>query len=265
VAGRGRPPRLEPRAYAGTARVAPTAEELLVRAKVAGAGGPPGRTELRASVEHMAAGDRRALGELAPMKGVSAVDAWAAVTAAFGASPEQPFVDPAHTLAAAARAATRVREVAAGHGTVAFACAAPASLLGVLAALARVARAAGAGVADVDEVGPFRADGRSARFLRQIEGVALLTDRRALLPAVSGDAAREWTFALGRPALVAADGPFAEVAWEAGLDVIAFAGLDRPALAVAAARHDRCLLVPLRTDRPAAAYRPVVDAFEAPH
>ena len=42
-----------------------------------------------------------------------------------------------------------------------------------------------------------------------------------------------------RPALVVADGPFADVAWEAGIDVIALAGLDRPALAVAANRDGR--------------------------
>ncbi len=60
-----------------------------------------------------------------------------------------------------------------------------------------------------------------------------------------------------RPALVVADGPFAEVAWEHGIEVVALAGLDRPALAVAARRDGRALIVPMRTDRPARAYSPI--------
>jgi hypothetical protein len=236
---------------------------MLARAKVAGAGAATGRTELRAFVERIVAGDPRALGELAPIPGLTLVDAWAAIGSVFGASPEHPFVEPATAVAAAAAAATRIREVAAGHGTVALACAAPASLLGVYLRLARLALGAGAFVPEPADAGPFRADGRTGRFVRGLEGVALVTDGRGWLPAASGDAAREWIFVIGRPTLVVADGPFAEVAWEAGLEVVAFAGLDRCALAIAAARGRRCRLVPVRTDRPAAAYRPLHPVFAA--
>jgi hypothetical protein len=49
---------------------------------------------------------------------------------------------------------------------------------------------------------------------------------------------------------------------------VALAGLDRPGLAIAAANGDRCTLVPMHTDRPTRAYRPierlVLDAETAP-
>ena len=58
-------------------------------------------------------------------------------------------------------------------------------------------------------------------------------------------------FAIPRCALVIADGPFAEVAWEHGAEVVTLGGLDRPALAVLAAGSGRATFVPLHTDRPA--------------
>ena len=75
---------------------------------------------------------------------------------------------------------------------------------------------------------PIRADGRTPRWLRWVDGVAVVTDgeslcahRRARGRAASGCSS------IPRPALVVADGPYAEVAAEAGIEVVAFAGLDR--------------------------------------
>jgi hypothetical protein len=82
-----------------------------------------------------------------------------------------------------------------------------------------------------------------------------VSDGDALCATHDGEAAREWLFAMPRPALVVADGPFAEVAWESGIDVVALAGLDRLGLAVAAARRGTGLVVPMRTDLPARSYR----------
>ena len=76
-----------------------------------------------------------------------------------------------------------------------------------------------------------------------------------------GGAAREWMFVTPRPQLVVADGPFAEVAWEAGVEVVTFAGLDDCPLVIAAAQGRRCTVVPMRVDRAPAAYQPVVEAF----
>ncbi|MFM8972107.1 MAG: phosphatase, partial [Actinomycetota bacterium] len=85
----------------------------------------------------------------------------------------------------------------------------------------------------------------------------------SLLATDDPEAAREWLFVVGRPTLVVADGPFAAVAWEDGLEVITLTGPDRPALAPAAARGERCIVVPMRTDRPPAAYGPLVERFSA--
>jgi hypothetical protein len=238
------------------------AADPLERAKVAGVAAAPGRTELQHLVERLVAGDRVALGELTPITGLTMVDAWNAIGEIFGASPEAPRIDPARTRLGARRAAARVREVAAGGGRIAFATAAPASLLILHLALARLARVSGAEVASLADIGPLRADGRSSRCVRFIDGVAVVSDGSGLCATRDGEAAREWLFVLGRPRLVVADGPFAEVAWEGGAEVIAFAGLDRLALAVAAARGRRCTVVPMRTDRPPRAYDSVVAGWE---
>jgi hypothetical protein len=230
----------------------PTREQLVERAKLAGvrSGPEPGPTELRRLVEHIARGDRYSLGELTPIDGLTALDGWAAITDVFGATPELPRIDPARTIAATERAAQRVRAVASTGARVACATAHPASLLSVLSAFAHLARVSGGDVADANDVGPIRADGRAARWLRWLDGVAVVTDGESLCGTHDGEAAREWLFAVPRPALVIADGPFAEVAWEAGIEVVVLAGLDRPGLAIAAARNRNCTLVPLRTDRP---------------
>jgi hypothetical protein len=254
VSARNRPPKLE--SHAGESRPAPppTVEELIERAKVAGAGSGPGPTELRRTVERMTAGDRGALGELAPMTPLSPADAWSAVTEVFGATRGNAAIDPARTIAATRRAAARVAEVAAGGARVAVATAHPASLMMLHLAFARLAPRHGGTVVELPDVGPMRADGRTPRWLRWIGGVAVVSDADSVYATRDGEAAREWVFAIPRPALVIADGPFAEVAWEAGIEVVALAGLDRPGLAVASAHGNRCTLVPMRTDRPPRAY-----------
>ena len=74
------------------------------------------------------------------------------------------------------------------------------------------------------------------RFLRWVDGVAVVTDGSSLLATSGADAAEEWMFLAGRPSLVVADGPFAAAAVDAGVEVVAFAGLDRVDLAVPAVR-----------------------------
>jgi len=261
---RNRPPKLEP--HAGVSRPAPppTPEALIERSKVAGAGSGPSPTELRRTVERMATGDRRALGELAPIAGLTSGDAWLAVKGAFGATAEHALIDVARTIAATCAAAARVRDVAAGGARIAIATARPASLLMLHLEFVRLARTHGGAVVDLSDVGPIRADGRTPRWLRWVGGVAVVSDGDALCATRDGQAAREWAFAIPRPSLVIADGPFAEVAWENGMEVVALAGLDRPGLAVAAAREGRCTLVPMRTDRPARSYAAIGDLLALP-
>lgn len=262
---RNRPPKLESRAGESQPAPPPTPEALLERAKVAGgAAAGPGPTELRRNVDRIVLGDRRAFGEIAPITGLDSAAVWAAISAAFGATAQSAFVDPTRTIAATRAATARVAEVAARGARVAIATAYPASLLTLHLAFARTARAAGGEVVDLSDFGPIRADGRTPRWLRWIDGVAVVSDGHALCDTDDGEAAREWLFAIPRPALVIADGPFAEVAWENGLEVVAFGGLDRLALAVAGARAGRCTLVPLRTDRPTRGYRVIEDLIATP-
>ena len=135
-----------------------------------------------------------------------------------------------------------------------FATAQPASLLGIHATLARLARAAGATIDDADDTGPLRVDGRTGRFLRWLDGIAVVSDGSSLLATSGPDAAEEWMFLAGRPSLVVADGPFAVAAVDAGVEVVAFAGLDRVELAVPAVRTraqhgNGCLVVPVHGGR----------------
>jgi hypothetical protein len=154
-------------------------------------------------------------------------------------------------------AAARIGAVARAGGRIAFATAQPASLLGVHGALARLAGEAGAAVDDTDDAGPMRVDGRGGRWLRWMDGVAAVTDGSSLLATTGADAAEEWMFLAGRPALVVADGPFATSALRAGVEVVALAGLDRLDLAIPTARAQGCLVVPVHGGRPARAYRPL--------
>ncbi len=262
---RDRPPKLVPHAEASRPAPPPTLEALIERSKIAGAGGSgPRSTELRRTVERLVVGDRRALGELDPMIGLTLMDAWTAVKGAFGASAEAPVIDASRTIAATRSAIARVLEVSAHGARVAIATAAPASLVTLHLAFARLARANGAEVVDLPDFGPIRADGRTPRWLRWVGGVALVSDGQSLCDTRDGEAAREWMFAIPRPSLVIADGPYAEVAWERGIEVVAFAGLDRPGLALAAAVDGRCTLVPMRTDRPARGYQVLEDLIALP-
>ena len=61
----------------------------------------------------------------------------------------------------------------------------------------------------------MRVDGRADRRLRWVEGVAVVTDGQSLCAIRGAEAAQEWLFMLPRPALVVADGPYADVAVEA--------------------------------------------------
>src|SRR5258706_9537312 len=98
---RNRPPKLESRVGASQPAPPATLEALIERAKVAGGGGGsgPGPTEFRRSVERLVAGDRGALGQSGPFQGLTGVEAWTAVTGAFGATTEAPVIDAGPAIA----------------------------------------------------------------------------------------------------------------------------------------------------------------------
>jgi len=231
-------------------------EQVLERSHVAGGSAASTPSEIRRCVERAAA-DRL---HSAPLD-----EAWASVESVFGATVGDPRIDPELTVSAASRAVARVSEVANANARIALATSLPASLLTVHLAIARFARISGAEVPDDADAGPMRVDGRADRYIRWVDGVAVVTDGHSLLSVRGLEAAQEWLFMIPRPALVIADGPYADVAVDAGIEVIAFAGLDHCSLAVAPSRTRRCLVVPMWTDRAPGAYRPLLErALAAP-
>jgi hypothetical protein len=248
---RNRPPRLETRVGQQQLAPPPTLQQVLERSHVAGRAVSPGPSELRRLVERAAA-DR--------VRPVLLDDAWAAVGEVFGATAAMPRIDPALTISAARRAVARIVEVSGTGANVALATSRPASLITVYLALARLARISGGAVADDDDdSSPIRVDGRAAREVRWVDGVAVVTDGESLCATRGTEAAREWLFLVPRPALAVADGPYADAALDAGIEVIAPAGLDQCALALARPRDRCCLVVPMWTDRPPGAYRPLLE------
>ncbi len=248
---RNRPPRLESRVGHRQLAPPPTLAQRLERSHVAGRSVGPGPSELRRLVER-AARDRT--------QSVLLDEAWTAVHAVFGATIADPRIDPELTIAAMARAVDRIVEVASTGAHISLATSQPASLLSVSLALARLARSCGADVADDDDSPPLRVDGRAARAIRWVDGVAVVTDGHSLCDTRGPEAPQEWLFLVPRPALVIADGPFADVAIDAGIEVIALAGLDHCSLALTRRRDRSCLVVPMWTDRAPGAYRPLLEA-----
>ena len=192
---RNRPPRLETKVGHQEVAPPPTLEERLERSHVAGRATSPGPSELRRLVERAATERAQA---------VLLDDAWAAVSEVFGGTAEQPSIDPTLTITAACRRGARASSTVADTGAhIALATSKPASLLPVYLALARLARISGGDVADDDEdSSPLRVDGRAARTLRWVDGVAVVTDGQSLCETRGPEAAAEWLFLVPRPALV---------------------------------------------------------------
>ena len=93
----------------------------------------------------------------------------------------------------------------------------PASLLTVYLALARLARISGGDVADDDDdSSPLRVDGRAARALRWVDGVAVVTDGQSLCATRGPEAAAGVAVPRSPSRARVADGPYADAALDAG-------------------------------------------------
>ena len=155
--------------------------------------------------------------------------------------------------AAVARASL---EVARGGGRIAFATSAP----GVAARRSTARsptrpRAAGGDVFDAVESAPCRPRSGSAR-LRWVDHVAVVTDGAALLADDERRRRGRGVALHAGPARPRGRRPHASPASRSrGLEVVAFAGLDAVALAVAAWRGTAVRVVPLDERRPPAATR----------
>ncbi len=223
----------------------------LVRSGVWGPHPRLGRDEVRAAARTFADSTRD------PVTVDEVLDALVAVA---GPQPTaRASIDPDRAWDAVTRASAHLVELAHAGARVAFATAAPASLLALHATLAAAASAAGARVAAADEAGPYA----SGRRLWWVHDVAVATDGRALVEEHRVAAADEWLFAVGIPAAVVADGVFATQAIAAGIPTVALADLDDPGPALAARQGRPVLVVPLAQRRAPAAYAPLTAALTA--
>jgi len=246
-----------------------SARRALKDAHVAGTSAEFGAAEVHAVMRRVARNERRALLGCAPFESVTLAQVQAAVDDVFGWDGDgRPSIAARATIDGFEGAAARILEVARSGGRLAFATSSPASLFSVHRALAAAAVAAGGVVFDAVESGTIGERGPRAMRLRWLDRVAMASDGGALLDgtgpkSVSLAAAEELLFAAGLVDLVVADRAFAGVASAHGLDVVAFAGLDAVALAVAAWRGRAVRVVPVDEHRPPVAYQPLLALLPA--
>lgn len=260
---RNRPPRLDlPRARPAAPRSPhaagpPEPRRTLVDARVTGAHRRLGREAVRAAIRALVAGDPRARLGCDGLDDVTAEEVAAALTKTHGWDPDatRGAIDPDATVTAIRSATARLEGAARAGARLAFATTRPASLLFLDQWLAAHLAECGATVLSADRASIDDAPGRE---LWWIGDVAVVTDGRSLLAYEGWRGGDDWLFALGNPDLVVADRGFAGSALRAGIEVVAWADLDAPALSVAAARGAPVLLVPLDEQQPAAAYDAVI-------
>ena len=267
---RNRPPRLDspdlaPAAQVGAARAArvPGARRRLVDARVTGSHVRLGRDAVRHAIRGLVIGEPQARLGCDDLCDTGLDEVRAALVKTHGWDPESPraAIDPDLTLAAIRTAGARLRDAAEAGARIALATSRPASLLGLAQWVGGDAADRGAVVLIADRA---TVGGPGRRELWWIGDVAVVTDGLGLLAPDAVTAGDDWLFAVGRPDLVVADRGFAGAAIRAGVDVIAWADLDTPALSLAAARGFPILVVPLDEQRPASAYDAVVHVLDEP-
>jgi len=234
-----------------------------VAARITGVHPDLGRAAVRAAVRALVAGDPRARLGCDGLDGCDPAEVRAALVASHGDDPDSPraVIDPDATLAGLHAAADRLRAAVAAGARVAVATSRPASLLGLARWAADTVRAGDATLLDGTTA---TIEGGGRRALWWTGGVAVVTDGQALLAHDGVPGGDDWLFAVGRPDLVVADRGFAGAALRAGVETVAWADLDAPALALAAARGLPVVLVPLAERRPPAAYEAALDLLGGP-
>jgi hypothetical protein len=254
------PPKLpDPaRDHVPSAPKGPTLSDQLKRQHVAGRSTRFGRDEIVGIMRQLTIGAPSTRLGLAPFDSLPLAHVEAAVAATYGWTGDGPRarIAPSRTIAGFTAGCERMLEVAREGGRIAFATARPASLHHLYRALATAADDAGATVLAAEETAIIGPGGQRVWW---IDRVAVLTDQSSLLGHDSIDGAREMLFTLARPDLVVADRTFAGVAVAGGCEVVAFAGLDAIALAVAAWQGRAVRVVPLDDRRTPAAYLPLIE------
>lgn len=263
------PPKLpDPgRDHVATPARGPTTRDRLKAERVAGRSTEFGREEIAGVMRRVARNDRAVLLGCPPFDGIDIEQVHDAVAAVYGWSGDGPRarIDASQTIERFDAARARVLEVARAGGRIVVATTCPASLFTLHRALAAAALAAGGAVVAADASVAIHDRGRRALRLCWLDHVALVSDGRALLgDDPTARAADELLFAVGHADLVVADRTFAGHALANGLEVVAFAGLDALALAVAQWRGRAIRVVPLDEHRPPGAYQPLVELIGDP-
>lgn len=235
----------------------PSLHEQLKSNHVAGRSARFSRVDVERTMRAVVAGEPSSLLGLVPFLSLTIEHVAAANRHVFGWEGDGPRarIDPLRTIESFEAACVRVLEVAREGGRLACATARPASLLGIHRALAAAAAGAGGDVLGAASSAPIEPHGYR---LWWFDGVATVTDGVSLLGDVVVEAADELLFLLPRPDLVVADGVFAGRAVAAGFEVVALAGLDAVALAVAVWRGMAIRVVPLDEHRSPASYAPLL-------
>jgi hypothetical protein len=240
------------------------------RLGVAGVHDRIGAAELRHLVRRAVAGDAALHHGLLPFAGVTEAEVYRVLAERWGCAVEgsRVVIDAGASLRGAAGARARVLDVAGRGGSIAFATAAPAALLGFHVQLAALARSAGAVVMGSAVPRGLPVPGPGAARVVWVAGVAVPTDGRTLGGELGGGAAEEVLFHLGRADLVVADGALATAAVGAGIEVVAPADLDALVLGLAAARGLPVTVVPVRAGACPGAYERLLELAAdgaAPH
>jgi len=265
------PPKLPDPAREAAPRAArgPSTRERLKTARVSGRSVAFGSTEIVSLMRRVARNDRAALLGCPAFEGITLAQVQSTMADVYGWDGDgpRPRIAGSRTVEGFTAASERVLEVASDGGRIAFATTCPASLFTVHRALAAAADAAGGKVFEAAESAPFDERSRDAARLRWLDRVAMVTDGHTLPgdARAPGLAAEELAFTIGHPDLVVADRTFAGHAIASGVEVVAFAGLDALALAVAAWRGLAVRVVPLDERRPPGAYEPLVELVDQLH
>jgi hypothetical protein len=239
-----------------------TLREHLVAARIAGDVATPRENNLRA-MRRLADGEERAWFGLAP-KPVTFAEVLALMAERVGVVAEASYaegpdtIDPDRTVERLDAMAERLARAARDREDVFLATGHPAGLLAVHLPVAQALRAAGCAV-----LTPYAgtrlsfADGE--REIRYLGGVAVVSWRGELNHTHAPDPMRALLDQGMRPSLVCADHGWAGAAGEAGIDVVAFADCNDPALVVGEADGRIGVCVPLDDNVLPHLYQPLAD------
>jgi len=234
----------------------------LVASRIAGDVATPRDNNLRA-MRRLAAGDERSWFGLKPVP-VTFEQVLAVMAGRAGVSPDHTHenggdtIDPARTLERLDAMAERLARAARDKEDVFLATGHPAGLLAIHLPVAQALRQSGCTILTPDAGADVSYDDKE-RQLRYLGGVAVLSRHGELNHTHSAVPMRHLLDGGLAPGLVMADHGWAGAAGEAGLDVVAFADSNDPALFLGEADGRIGVCVPLDDNVLPHLYQPLAD------